>query len=250
MAGQWAVVTGGSQGIGAGVAAALVRAGANVVLVARDRATLDVARENLRPSAGADQHIDIVTADIGDPAAIDDLFARLGRELPHLNAFVANAGTAVVKPFLELSVDDLQRTFAVNVTGTFLCCQRAAVLMLAKPATNQAIVAVSSIRATRPRPGRAAYAASKAALNQLVRGAAAELAPHGIRCNVLSPGITSTPWAVERNREAFDDYARSVPLGAAASISDLGEAALFLCSPAAAHITGIDLVVDGGETLL
>ena len=101
-------------------------------------------------------------------------------------------------PFLDLSVDAWDTNVALNLTGTFLCLQHAARMMVEQPAdTNRSMVVVSSIRALGIRPGLAAYASTKAAVNQLVRMTAYELAPHGIRVNALSPGITVTPLVAE-----------------------------------------------------
>ena len=114
---------------------------------------------------------------------------------------------------------------------------------------NKSILAVSSIRAVGVRPGRLAYAVTKAGLNQFVRAAAYELAPLGIRVNALSPGITATPLALEGNPEVFEEMVATVPLGRAGDPDDMAAAALYLCSPAARFVTGANLVVDGGESL-
>ena len=108
---------------------------------------------------------------------------------------------------------------------------------------------MSSIRAVGVRPGRLAYAVTKAGLNQFVRAAAYELAPLGIRVNALSPGITATPLALEGNPEVFEEMVATVPLGRAGEPEDMAAAALYLCSPAARFVTGANLVVDGGESL-
>jgi NAD(P)-dependent dehydrogenase (short-subunit alcohol dehydrogenase family) len=248
--GQWAAITGASKGIGHGIATEFVSAGAHVVMVARGRETLDAACDELRSKARPNQKVVSVVADTSDPAAIDKLFETLGAEVDELNIFVANAGTGRVIPFLELSQEVWDETLALNLTGTFLCCQRAARMMAdGPPDTNKAILVVSSIRARGVRPGRVAYAVTKAGVNQLVRAAAYELAPLGIRVNILSPGITATPLAVEGNPEVFAEMTATVPMGRAGTTADMGAAALYLCSPAARFVTGAEVVVDGGESL-
>lgn len=254
--GQWAVVTGASKGIGLGVADALVDAGASVVLVARGAEALEAAGESLRRRASGGQAILTRVADTSQRASIAALFDELRAELPELNILVANAGSGALVPFLDCSAEEWDRTIALNLTGTFLCCQAAARLMVGSPAgsvtredANRSIVVVSSIRADGARPGLAAYAVTKAGLNQLVRVAAYELAPLGIRVNALSPGITATPLSQENNPELFEERAKTVPMGRAGTPADMAAAALYLCSPAAGFVTGTNLVVDGGESL-
>ena len=251
LTGQWAAITGASKGIGLGIAARFVDAGANVVLIARGVETLKDACEQLRSGASAAQSVVPLAADIADRAAIADVFEAIRSEVPELNIFVANAGSGAIVPFLELSEEEWDRTLALNLTGTVLCCQQAARLMATSPAaaSNRALLAVSSIRAHGVRPGRLAYSVTKAGLNQFVRAAAYELAPLGIRVNALSPGITATPLALEGNPEVFEEMAATVPLGRAGEPEDMAAAALYLCSPAARFVTGANLVVDGGESL-
>jgi glucose 1-dehydrogenase len=245
---QWAVVTGASKGIGLGIARAFVDAGAHVVLVARAVDALQDAADELRSRAPLGQTILPIPADTGDPVAIGNLFDGLRTQLPRLNLFVANAGSGAVTPFLDLSLEEWDRTVALNLTGTFLCCQQAGRMMRNLEGENRAILVISSIRAVGARPGRLVYSATKAAVNQLVRVAAQELAPFGIRINTLSPGITATPMA-EGNPEAFAEAEANVPLGRAGKPDDMAAGALYLCSPGAAFVTGANLVVDGGESL-
>jgi glucose 1-dehydrogenase len=249
LTGQWAVVTGASKGIGRGIATRFVAAGANIVLVARTADALEAARDELSSVAAPSQTVPCLAADTSSPAAVEDLFGALAETVPHLNVFVANAGSGVVTPFLDIPLDEWNDTLSLNLTGTFLGCQRAARAMARAPQPNMAILVVSSIRAVGARPGRLAYSVTKAGLNQLVRVAAYELAPLGIRVNALSPGITATPLALEGNPEIFAEMAKEVPLGRAGTPTDMAEGALYLCSPAAAFVTGTNLVVDGGESL-
>jgi NAD(P)-dependent dehydrogenase (short-subunit alcohol dehydrogenase family) len=247
--GQWAVVTGASKGIGFGIAEQLAGAGASVVLVARDKGVLEEAAEQLAPSLVGGQQVLTHAADTSDRDAVAELFDRLDRELPRLNVLVANAGTGAVSPFLDLTMQEWDDIVALNLTGSFQCLQLAGRLMRDRPSDNMAMVAVSSIRALGARPGRAVYSATKAGLNQLVKVVAVELAPLGIRLNILSPGITATPLALENNRAVFDEMVQTVPMARAGTPGDMGAAALYLCSPASSFVTGTNLVVDGGEAL-
>lgn len=251
--GQWALVTGASKGIGYGIAERLVGDGANVVLVARNVEDLEEAQRSLAKSAGPDQQLVVRPADTADRDAISELFGWVRRDLPGLNILVANAGSGAVIPFLELSPDAWDSTVALNLTGTFLCMQEAARIMVDMPeGSNRAMVVVSSIRALGIRPGLAAYASTKAAVNQLVRMVAYELAPHGIRVNALSPGITVTPLVAASMQDDPDILAErtaTVPMGRAGQPEDMGNAALFLCQPASQFVTGTNMIVDGGEHL-
>lgn len=253
LSGQWALVTGGSKGIGYGIAEALAGEGANVVLVARNPDDLAAAQESLSQGRSADQQVLTRRADTSDPAAIEALFGWVRDELPGLNVLVANAGSGAVTPFLELSAATWDSTLALNLTGTFHCLQQAARIMVEMPeGVNRAMVVVSSIRGLGIRPGLAAYAASKAGVNQLARMVAYEMAPHGIRVNVLSPGITVTPLVAENLKatpELLAERTADVPMGRPGSPADMGQAALFLCQPSSQFVTGTNLVVDGGEHL-
>ena len=246
--GQWAAVTGGSKGIGRAIAERLLQSGANVVVIARNRADIDVAVTELSAIASAGQLVIGLTADIADRASVSALFDELRERIPRLDHFIANAGTGRVTPFFELTPEETDEVVALNFTGTILCMQLAAKMMLEHAIDNSCIVVVSSIRGLGAVPGRLIYSATKAGVNQAVRVAAAELAPIGIRVNILSPGITETPLTA-LNPAVFAEMAATVPMGRAGQPRDLAEAANFLCSPAAQFITGLNMIVDGGESL-
>jgi glucose 1-dehydrogenase len=248
--GQWAVILGASEGIGFGVAEALFAGGASVALVARGADALESRRQQLWQGCRPGQHVRTECADASDPESMSSLFERLDRDLPSLNVYVANAGAATVTPLVEIALEEWQGQLALNLTGTFLGVQWAARRMMrADPRSNRAILLVSSVRAVGARAGMLAYSATKAAVNQLARVAALELAPHGVRVNVLSPGLTATTTAIERAPEIFAARLAEVPLGRTGSPDDMGAAVRYLCGPAAAFVTGANLVVDGGQSL-
>jgi NAD(P)-dependent dehydrogenase (short-subunit alcohol dehydrogenase family) len=247
--GQWAVITGGSKGIGRAIAGQLAAQGANLVLVARDVEALSLAVNEISEDSIEKQEVRQIAADVASRSDLRGLFARLRAELPALNIFVANAGTGRYIPFLEISDDDWDENVAINQTSAFICCQEAARIMLAQPVDNRVILLVSSIRAGGVRPNVALYGITKAALNQLGRQAAYELAPLGIRVNVLSPGLTVTPMVLQNTPEVYDKARSLIPMERPGSPEDMAQAAAYLCSPAAAFVTGANLVVDGGESL-
>jgi NAD(P)-dependent dehydrogenase (short-subunit alcohol dehydrogenase family) len=245
--GQSAVVTGGSKGIGLAIAHALAGGGADVVLVARNRADLDAAVAEV--GAAATGAVSGVAADVSSAQGVERLFAELRESTPRLNIFVANAGTGSYIPFLEISAAQWDEIVGLNLTGTFHCVQQAARMMLDHEHVNRVILVVSSIRSEGARPGVSAYAASKAGVNQLARVAAYELAPHGVRVNVLSPGMTVTPLVLINTPEVHEKAKALVPMGRPGLPEDMAAAAAYFCSPAAGFVTGANLVVDGGEGL-
>lgn len=242
---EWAVVTGGSKGIGRGIAERFAAGGVNVVVVARNQDDIDVAVDEMANLPG---EVIGMAGDVSDFDAIDALFDQIGDRLPHLNHFVANAGTGAVTPFLELSRDEIDMVVGLNLTGAIYSMQRAANMIVDRPVDNSCLIVVSSIRGLSTMPGRLIYAATKAGVNQAAKTAANELAPHGIRVNILSPGITETPLTA-RNPEVFAEMAAGVPLGRAGQPTDLASAAWYLCSPEGSFVTGLNMIVDGGESL-
>ena len=248
LVGQHALVTGGSEGIGYGIAERLLDAGATVSLAARRPEVLDAAVERLQMRCEAADRVSGVVADISDADSIAAMFETAEDRHGSLNVLVANAGSGSVVPFLELTRQQWQDCIDLNLTGTFLCVQAAARSMVERTDENRSIVVVSSIRALGARPSLVPYGTSKAGLNQLVRLAAYELAPTGVRVNALSPGITATPLAQDRNN-LFEERAATVPMGRAGTPADMAAAALYLASPDSSFVTGTNLVVDGGESL-
>jgi NAD(P)-dependent dehydrogenase (short-subunit alcohol dehydrogenase family) len=249
LAGQYALITGASEGIGLGIAESMVRAGAHVMIAARRRPQLESAQQSLRESAGPGQRVEIAEVDIRDSESVSALFDRVDNVFGELNMFVANAGSGSMVRLLDMTEEIWQSTIDLNINGTFRSCHHAATRMAARPdkSRNASILVVSSIRALGTRPGTIHYATTKAGLNQFVRVAAYELADVGVRVNALSPGITATPMALERNPEVFEKMAATVPMGRAGSVEDMGSAAVYLSG--AGFVTGTNHIVDGGESL-
>jgi NAD(P)-dependent dehydrogenase (short-subunit alcohol dehydrogenase family) len=235
------IITGAASGIGEAVAKALAARpapdGIRMLLADRDEARLRALAESLGAAW--------IAADVADPGCGDAIVAAAVAELGGVDALVSNAGIIHRAPLAELDVAEYDRMFAINTRATWLIAKAA------YPHLKQsggAIVATGSISATHPTPPLGAYAASKAALVMLVKQLANEWGRDGIRVNSVSPGptltgITTTGYANEelrRQREA------SLPLGRIAEPEDIAAAILFLLSPDARNITGIDLLVDGG----
>ena len=249
LAGRVALVTGAGQGIGRAVARALAAEGVRVA--AADRSATGV--EEL---AAACPGVLPQVADVTDARRVDALVDTAERLLGPLDLLVNVAGVLHTGDVVDTSDDDWADTFAVNTTGVFHASRAAARRM--RPRRSGAIVTVSSNAAGVPRAGMAAYAASKAATTMFTKCLGLELAPHGIRCNVVAPGSTDTPmqrqlWAGDGPAPVIDGnpaaFRVGIPLGRLATPEDIADAVLFLASDRARHITMHDLYVDGGATL-
>nr|WP_315429881.1 2,3-dihydro-2,3-dihydroxybenzoate dehydrogenase [uncultured Albidiferax sp.] len=251
MKGKIAVVTGAAQGIGAAVALALGRRGAVV-------AVLDIQADPLEHLC--EQHPGALHAypvDIRSSQAVQHAVARIEAELGPIDMLVNVAGILRMGSICELSDEDWENTFAINTHGVFYLSRAVARYMV--PRKRGCIVTVGSNAAGVPRLQMAAYAASKAAASHFTKCLGLELAEHGIRCNIVSPGSTDTAmqrqlWQAESDVQkviagSLPGYRTGIPLGRIASAEDIAAAVLFLLSDEARHTTMHDLCVDGGATL-
>ena len=249
MNGRVAVVTGGSDGIGFGIARALGRAGATVAVWARrpDRSADAVAELRAEGIVA-----EAFRCDVGREADVDTAAAATIARFGRIDVCVANAGGGGRQHALvELPLEDWDRIVGVNLTGAFLCF-RACVRDMATRDDGGALVAVSSAAAVHTSPGLSAYAAAKAGLGGLVRSLATELAPLGIRANILQPGWTeNSRMSVDRIDDAVAiETLASIPAGRWGTPDDLGTAALYLADPTLRYHTGAVLAVDGGYSIM
>ena len=245
LTGHVAVVTGGSSGIGKGIADGLAQAGADVAVWGRDAERCARAAEEL--SAHGTRVVDVV-CDVSDPVAVDEAFARTLERLGRIDSCFANAGGGELQSaFVDMSLEDFRRIVSVNLEGTFLTFQGAARHMIERGGGGS-LVGMSSLAGVEGMARGQHYAAAKAGIVALTRSCAVELARHRIRANAILPGWIATP-ATERAfaRESFQgNVLRRVPQRRWGQPADFVGVAVYLASPASAYHTGDELVVDGG----
>jgi NAD(P)-dependent dehydrogenase (short-subunit alcohol dehydrogenase family) len=243
--GAHALVTGAGRGIGRGCALALAEAGATVTLVARSPAELEEVAGEIDSRGGRAW---VVRADVTDA---EDVERAVTAAAGHgdLSICVNSAGTNRTGPTHEYDVGDFDLVVAANLRSTFLVCRDVGRLLLARGAPGR-IVNISSQMGAVGYPGRAAYCASKHAVNGLTKALAVEWAPHGITVNAVAPTFIRTPLTEPMfENEAFKaDVLRRLPVGRVGEVEEVTGAVVFLASPAAGLITGHVLYVDGGWT--
>jgi 2,3-dihydro-2,3-dihydroxybenzoate dehydrogenase len=242
-----ALVTGAARGIGAAVSRLLAENGAAV-------AAVDVLADELR--ASTTPGVTAFPADVAADGTADELVDRVEAELGPITTLVNVAGVLRPGSVADTTDEDWETTFAVNTTAVFRLCRAVSGRMTSRGAGT--IVLVGSNAAGVPRRGMAAYAASKAAATTFVRCLGLEVAGHGVRCNIVSPGSTDTDmqralWDEDGARRVIEgvpsEFRVGIPLGRIAQPEDVAEAVLFLVSERSRHITMHDLYVDGGATL-
>lgn len=242
LAGKVALVTGGNSGIGLATAKEFAQEGAQVIITGRDQQTLDQAAAEIGEGTVA------VRADVASLADLDQLYALVQAQFGGLDVLFVNAGVFKGAPLQGSSPALYDEIFDINVKGAFFTIQKAEPLLR----QGAAVVINASTVIHAGMPGASLYAASKAAVRQLARNLSAELAPRGIRLNVVSPGYTRTPIV---GRAGYDSdqvegfYAHTsgeVPLRRPARPEEIAKAVLFLASDDASYVVGEELLVDGG----
>lgn len=248
-----AVVTGAGRGIGREIAVTLAREGADVALASRDEAAL---RETLALVEGLGRKGLVAVTDVGDAASVEDSARKVLERFGRVDALVNNSGVGGPSAALwETDPGDWEATFAVNVTGTFLCCRAFLPSMVER--RSGAVVIIGSMTGKRPLWGRSPYAASKLALVGLTRTLALETGPHGVRVNLVSPGAVEgerIEWMMRKQAEGRGvtveevraELAQGSPLNRLVAAGDVAAAAAFLASDRARSITGEDLNVSAG----
>jgi len=255
LSGRSAVVTGAGRGIGVAIARALAESGARLVLAARSQEEIERAAAELR-EAGRDAHA--VVCDVTSPESVRDLAKRAGELLGEVDVLVNNAGIASSAPIKAITLEDWNRTMAVNATGTLLCTQ-AFIESMAKRGWGR-IVNVASITSRVGSPYIAAYTASKHAVLGLTRVAAAEYAARGVTVNAVCPGYVDTEMTTQSVSRVVERTGLTREAALVAILQTANQKRLItpdevafvvasLCASRAGGINGQAIVVDGGGLL-
>jgi 3-oxoacyl-[acyl-carrier protein] reductase len=244
--GKRALVTGASRGIGRAVAEILGAAGARVAInYARSGAEAEEAAAGVR-ALGAE--VEVVQADVADPAAVETLFARLGEIWGGVDVVVNNAAITHDGFVMLMSVGAWDEVLGVDLRGAFLCTRQALRPMIR--ARWGRIVNVISPAGLFGKEGAANYAAAKGGLLSLTKSLAREVGRYGITVNAVCPGLIDTRMIAGLPAEERARFERQIALGRLGEPREVAEAVRFLASPAASYITGATLVVDGGLTMV
>jgi 2-hydroxycyclohexanecarboxyl-CoA dehydrogenase len=243
-----AVVTGGGSGIGEATCRRLAERGHPVAVLDLDGVGATRVAKEIEAAGGTAMALE---ADVTDRSGVDDAVRQIRSHLGPTRILVTSAGQCVFTPFLDIPVDEWDRVFAVNVTGTFHCCQAALPDML--DAGWGRIVMISSSSGQRGSPKAPHYAAAKGAVITLTKSLALSYADHGITVNNIPPSGIETPMQHAGQRAGYlpsnEVMARSVPMGYLGAPDDIAAMAVFLTSAEARFITGQTIGVNGGQVL-
>lgn len=243
--GRSAVITGGSRGLGEAMAKALAGAGAQIALVARDRARLERVRDDIAASGA------VAEVFVGDVTREDDV-ARVAEEIKvrfgNPQILINNAGTNIRKSLVDFTLEEFRSVIDASLISTFLMSR--ALVPGMKGTGYGRVINMTSTMGHVSIAGRTAYSSAKAALLGLTRALALELAIEAITVNGISPGPTGTDMNLPlmNNPELNAQIVANVPLARWGKVEEIGALACYLCSDAAGFITGTDILIDGGWT--
>jgi glucose 1-dehydrogenase len=243
-----ALVTGANSGIGRAIAIRLAQEGASVAInYVKDSDAADEVVSQINNSEGK---AIAIKADISSEEQVDSMFDQAAKEFGGLDILVNNAGMESYHPFLEMPLDAWRKVIDIDLTGAFLCAQRAARIIVNSGAGGS-IVNITSVHQVIPWGGYSHYCAAKAALEMLTKTVAQELAEKNVRINSVAPGAIATPinQNVWGDPEGLKDLLTKIPANRLGKPEEIASAVVFLCSDEASYVNGTTLFVDGGMTL-
>ena len=247
LTGRTAIVTGASRGLGAEIARALARAGANTVLAARTRALVDAVSTEITDTGGT---ACAVACDATRRSDVEELIAAAVDRFGGLDIMVVNHGISPARDLLEVSDEDLDTVIGTNLSSAYVCAQLAGRQMIDQ-GKGGSIIVTSSASSRVAGWGNACYGASKGGIDQLVRQLAQEWGRHGVRVNAINPGYTEHEMADAAGAHDVPGVAeyieRFIPLARRGRVDEMGGPVVFLASDAASYVTGHCLFIDGGQ---
>jgi 7-alpha-hydroxysteroid dehydrogenase len=245
--GHGVLVTGGGTGIGKACAAAAAAHGAKVMVCGRTRSRLEEVATALTAEGG---DIELMEADVTDEDSVAAAIKATVDWAGNLKGVVANAGGGgMLAPYHLQDVAEFRRVLDLNVVGTMLCVKHSVPAMVA--AGGGSFVGMSSIAATATHPVFGAYPVAKAGIDAMMRNAADEYGPVGVRFNSVQPGFVTTEImeGIPRDSSVFESYLQNTPLGGVSAPEEIGSVVAFLLGPGSARITGQAVAIDGGHNL-
>jgi len=242
--GSLSLVTGASKGIGAAIAKALARQGSDVLLLARNMKEMEEIVTEIKAMG---RYAKAFQIDLSDPAQVEKFLISESDALKNLNHFISNAAFTVQKRFTQSSLQEFDDLLSVNVRNILPLMQSAAEIMKARGSGT--ITFITSVNAISPLPSQAVYSSTKAMLEALMKSAASELAPYGVRVNSVVPGAIKTPMNSHVTPEQWEVTANRLLSRRVGVPEEIADVVAFMCSDAARYMYGSSVLVDGGLLL-
>jgi 3-oxoacyl-[acyl-carrier protein] reductase len=239
--GKTAIITGSAQGIGKAIAKEFGERGANIVIVDVNQEKIDHAVADLRH---INRDVVGIKCDITQETEVENLVKQVKEQFQTIDILVNNAGITRDKLLMRMSLEDWEAVIRVNLTGTFLCTQKASKIMMHQ--RKGKILNIASVIGIIGNAGQANYAAAKAGIIAFTKSVAKELASRNVNVNAIAPGFIKTAMTNLLSQEIVDEYLARIPLKRLGTPDDVAKLACFLCSEEANYITGQTIVIDGG----